>query len=116
MTIFFPILMAFGILSCLPAWFASRRRKQASRWTLFAILPGLACWVLLASAGVGPQSLSNLVIELLDLVLGSVVLYYLKVFLLDRVTTQPGRNTVYMVVLTLVAAVLLRLLMPQLPA
>lgn len=116
MTIYSPILIAFGILSCLPAWFVSRRRGQAGRWTLFAMLPGPACWLLLAAAGVGSQNLANLVIELLDLVLGSVVLYYLKVFLLDRVTPRPGRNTAYLVALTLVAALLLRLLMPQLPA
>jgi hypothetical protein len=75
----------------------------------------LAGWIVLAAAGVGPQGLSNLVVELFDLVLGSVVLYYLKVFVLDRYTTDPGRNTAFVVAICLSAAVLLRLLMPLLP-
>ena len=115
MTLMFLFFMIFGVLSCMPAWFASRRRQQASGWDLFVALPGCLCWIALAGLGVGPQSLSNLVVELFDLVLGSIVLYYLKVFLLDRFTEKPGRNTAYIVAITLVAAILLRLLMPVLP-
>jgi len=115
MTLLLPLLMAFGILSCLPAWFASRRRGQAGRWSLFAVLPGLLVWALLAAAGIGPQSLVNLVMELFDLVLGSIVLYYLKVFVLDRYTRSPDRNTAYVIVIASLAALLLRLFMPALP-
>ncbi len=110
---YFPIFLAFCMLSCLPAWFVSRRRGQAGRWSLFAVLPGLIVWYFLAAAGVGQPSLSNLVAESFDLALGSIVLYYLKVFLLDRYTGQPARNTVYLMVVALGAAVLLRLFMPQ---
>ena len=116
MTVYFPIIAAFGVLSCLPGWFAARRRGQAGTGSLFIILPGLIGWLLLARADIGPQSLANLVIELSDLTLGSVVLYYLKVFVLDRYTAHPGRNTAYVVLVTLAAAVLLRLFMPQLSA
>lgn len=111
----FLFFLIFGVLSCLPAWFASRRRQQASGWDLLVALPGCLCWIALAGLGVGPQSLSNLVVELFDLVLGSIVLYYLKVFLLDRFTENPGRNTVYVVVISVAVAVLLRLFMPVLP-
>ncbi|HKL26623.1 MAG TPA: hypothetical protein VJ910_10400 [Desulfuromonadales bacterium] len=113
MTVFFPIVAAFGVLSCLPAWFAARRRGQAGTGSLFIILPGLVGWLLLATAGIGPQSLSSLVIELSDLTLGSVVLYYLKVFVLDRYTEHPRRNTAYVVLVTLATAVLLRFYMPH---
>lgn len=114
-TIFFPIFLAFCLISCLPAWFTSRRRGQAGRWSLFTVLPGLIGWYLLAVSGVGQPGLSNLVAESFDLTLGSIILYYLKVFLLDRYAGQPARNTAYMVVIALGAAVLLRLLMPQIP-
>lgn len=113
MTVFFPIVAIFGVLSCLPAWFAARRRRQAETGSLFIILPGLAAWLLLAEAGVGTQGPSNLIIELSDLTLGSVVLYYLKVFILDRYTQRPARNTAYVVFVTLAAAVLLRFYMPH---
>ncbi len=116
MTVYFPIFLAFCLLSCLPAWFVSRRRGQGGRWSLFAVLPGLIGWYFLAAAGVGRQELSNLVAEPFDLTLGTIVLYYLKVFLLDRLTTRPARNTFYLIVLCLVAALLLRLYMPQLSA
>ena len=115
MTVLFLFFIIFGVLSCLPAWFASRRSKQASEWSLFTVLPGQLSWIALAGLGVGAQSLSNVVIELTDLVLGSIVLYYLKVFLLDRFSDRPGRNTAYVVAITIVAAVLLRLIMPVLP-
>lgn len=112
MTVFFPIVAAFGVLSCLPGWFAARRRQQAGPASLFIILPGLVAWLLLAGAGVGSQNFSSLLVELFDLTLGSVVLYYLKVFILDRYTPYPGRNTLYVILVTLAAATLLRLYMP----
>lgn len=114
-TIFFPIFLAFCLISCLPAWFTSRRRGQAGRWSLFSVLPGLIGWYLLAVSGVGQPVLSNLVAESFDLSLGSIVLYYLKVFLLDRYTHSPGRNTAYVIAIALLAAILLRLFMPPLP-
>jgi len=116
MTVYFPIFLAFCMLSCLPAWFVSRRRGQGGRWSLFAVLPGLIGWYLLAAAGVGRPELANHLAEPFDLMLGSIVLYYLKVFLLDRYTANPARNTAYLVAVALSAAVLLRLFMPQLSA
>ena len=115
MTLLFLFLIIFGVLSCLPAWFTSRRRNQASEWSLFTVVPGFLCWIALAGIGVGPQSLSNLVIELTDLVLGSIVLYYLKVFLFDRRIGNPRRNTIYVIAISVATAVLLRLFMPVIP-
>jgi hypothetical protein len=115
MTVYFPIFLAFCMLSCLPAWFASRRRDQAGRWSLCAVLSGLIGWYVLAAAGVGRMGLPNLVAESFDLALGSIVLYYLKVFILDRYAGRPARNSAYLVVVALGAAVLLRLFMPEIP-
>ena len=113
MTVFFPIVAIFGVLSCLPAWFVSRRRQQAGTGSLFIILPGLAGWLLLVSAGVGTSDPANLIMELFDLTLGSVVLYYLKVFMLDRYSRHARRNTLYVIFVTLAAATLLRFSMPH---
>jgi hypothetical protein len=77
-------------------------------------MPALVLWVGLSAVGVGPQSLSNLV-EVPILVGLAIALYYLKVFVTDRVSSTPRLTTAAVIFVTMLSAVLLRLLMPLLP-
>lgn len=113
MSLFLPLLALFGTAACLPGWRYARRRQRASHWSLLIIVPGLLAWLALASAGIGPQGLSNLVMELFDLTIGTIGLYYFKVMLLDRINQKPEQNSVLLVTVSMAAALLLRLLMPE---
>jgi predicted branched-subunit amino acid permease len=99
---------------CVPAYVASRRRGDESRWLLFASLPSIVVWVSLTGIGYGAQSLSN-IIEVFWLIAASIVLCYLKVFLLDRKIRKPAKTTYYMMGALTLAAILLRTFMPVLP-
>ena len=107
MTIIFPAIQVITLLACLPAYRVARKRQNEPVWSLFLVAPCLLTWI-------GAQSLSNLV-ELFDLMLGTVLLYYLKVFMMDRSNPSPVFNNLVVIVVTVFAAVLLRLYMPVLP-
>lgn len=111
-------LVAVGLtvaaLLNLPAWWYARRTRGAS-WALPVLgAPSLVVWLALVVAGVGAQSLSNLV-EVAWLLVASVPACYAQVFILDRLTQRPRANTLGMAVVLCIVAVALRLLMPALP-
>lgn len=114
MTVTFPVLLLIAGALCFPAYLVSRGRGGESRWLLFASLPAIAVWVLLTGFGYGPQSLSNL-IEVFGLLAASIVLCYLKVFLLDRQMGNPKQTTYLLMALLVLGAFLLRTFMPLLP-
>ena len=114
MLLVFPIIQLVTLLACLPAYRTARERQEEPVWSLFLVAPCLLVWIAMTMAGVGAQSFSNLV-ELFDLMLGTVILYYLKVFMMDRVNQSPVLNNFIVIMITVMAAVLLRMYMPLLP-
>lgn len=114
MTILLPIVILIPMLFCLPAWFIARKRYNATTWSLTYAVPGMVLWVGLAVSGVGSQSLGNLV-ELLYLSFGAVPLYYLKVMFIDKIRPDTRLNTIIATVMLCFAAIILRLVMPELP-
>ena len=114
MTIVFPILQFFSFVACLPAYRVAKQRQEEPVWALFLVAPCMILWIVLTMLGIGAQSMSNLV-ELFDLMLGTVMLYYAKVFIFDKINQTPVKNNLLVIAVTLVAAVLLRLFMPVLP-
>ncbi len=111
MAIVFPVLQIFALLACLPAYRVARKRHQEPVWALFLVAPCMILWIVLTMNGIGSQGPTNMV-ELFDLMLGTVILYYVKVFIFDRIYPTPVRNNLVVILVTLVAAVLLRLYMP----
>jgi len=71
-------------------------------------------WVSLTGLGYGAQSLSN-IIEVFWIVAASIVLCYLKVFLLDGKIEKPAKTTYCMMGVLTLGAILLRAFMPVLP-
>jgi hypothetical protein len=114
MFLVFPALFVLAAVLCIPGWLYARRRQGASWLLLCLAVPAAVVWMLLTGAGVGAQSLSN-IIEVLVLVLLSVVGCYLQIFLLDRYFPKPRRTSVWLAVLVALVGVVLRLTMPVLP-
>lgn len=108
------LLVAMATMS-LPAWYAAKRRNQATAWLLTGGIPALCVWFLLAGTGIGPQSLSNLAIETGILAILSVVSAYIQPFLLNRRFANHRRTAAFCAAGLVVAAIVLRLAMPVLP-
>lgn len=114
MTLLLPIVVLVPILFCLPGWLIARKRYAATPWSLTYAVPALILWVALAMAGIGSQSLGN-IIELIYLSFGAVPLYYLKVMFIDKIRPNQRMNTIILTLSLCVIAVVLRLVMPVLP-
>ncbi len=115
MLLAFPVLILAAAVLCVPAWLVARRRDRGSVWLLFLSCPAIALWVVMADAGVGQTaSLSNL-IEVFWLLAGGIVLAYVKVFAVDRITPRWRVTTYGAIAMLAGAAAILRLLMPTLP-
>ncbi|NLD37090.1 MAG: hypothetical protein GX654_09490 [Desulfatiglans sp.] len=114
MTILFPALILIVAILCAPAYLVSRRKGDESKWFLIASLPAIVLWIGLTGIGYGAQSLSN-IIEIFWILLATVVVSYLKVFLIDRKTQKPRQATYIMMALLAIGAFLLRAFMPVLP-
>jgi hypothetical protein len=107
----FPFLALVPGLITLPGWLWARRRRPQSVWLLFLAVPGLVTWIALAWAGVGSQSLGN-VVELFAVAAAAIAAGYAKFILFDRWTRSAG---VVALVAVVVLTVVLRLLMPVVP-
>ncbi|MDT8441300.1 MAG: hypothetical protein RQ723_06535 [Desulfuromonadales bacterium] len=107
MTLFFPLLQLCGLLACLPAYRVARRRQDEPVWSLFLVTPAFLVWIGMTLSGLGANVAGHLA-ELFDLVLLTIVLYYIKVFLLDRRNGSPVFNNLLVVAATSGVAILLR--------
>lgn len=114
MFVLFPALMVLAVALCVPAWRYARQRQGASWLLLLLGVPATIVWILLSAAGVGAQSLSNL-IEVPGLLLLSVVACHLQVFLLDRLFPRPAHTSVWLAGALVLIALVLRLTVPVLP-
>ena len=114
MTILFSVLVLFAGILCIPAYLVSRRRGDESKWFLVGAVPAIALWIVLTGSGYGAQSLSN-IIEIFLMLIATVVLGYLKVFIIDRKMRKPKRSTYSMMAILTLGALLLRTCMPVLP-
>lgn len=109
-------LSMIGISGALriPAWRFSKRKGSQTKWLLFLSTPALLLWIVLTAAGLGAQSLAN-IIEVFPIAGLGVVAAYLRVFLLDGITGKPKENTRSLILALMALALVLRLFMPTLP-
>lgn len=114
MTVLFPVIAVMGFLLCLPARAVAKREKRWFPWDFAGPIGAVVLWILLASFGVGHQSLSHL-IEIPLALLFAVLALYLRVFVMDRFIGEPKVNSLVVVALALAFVCGLRLFMPYLP-
>ena len=108
-------LSLFAILLIIPGWHLLRRERPQSPSLLALPVFGMLLWIALVAAGVGPQSLSNLV-ELFGVAAAGVAAAYVKFLALDRSPVLQSRGAVFISFAMVALVVLgLRMLMPELP-
>jgi len=95
-----------------PGWMIARRRKPQGPAILLLSLPGIVLWTILTAAGIGAQSLSN-VIEIFGIAVVSVIVAYVKLFIMDRHAMKDSGIIALLIVLGV--TLLLRLFMPVIP-
>ena len=110
----FIILLIILAMLCLPAYLVSRRNGNESKWFLVSALPAIALWIGLTATGYGAQSLAN-IIEVFLVLLATVIMSYLKVFLIDPKLHKPKQTTYIMMGVLIITVFVLRTFMPSLP-
>jgi hypothetical protein len=114
MATLFLVLAALAILLILPGWLWFRRKRPQSAWLLALPVLGIGLWVALTLAGVGAQSLSNIV-ESIGIAATAVLVAYIKFLVLDRSSVLRSRGTAIAFSIVALVTVALRLFMPVLP-
>jgi hypothetical protein len=97
-----------------PGWCKADQRKRQGASVLFLPLAGMALWGVLIVAGLGAQSLANL-IEVVIVCAMAVVVAYVKFHVLDHAIQSAGKRAIAAWGLLAIAVIALRLLMPALP-
>jgi len=97
-----------------PGWYWAKKRYSQTWLLLFLPTAGIVFWMLLTFAGVGPQSLSNL-IEVFFVAVAAIAAAYLKFLLFDRIDSTRSRGNLFAVAIVVVVTIGLRLFMPWLP-
>jgi len=108
----FIVLVLISIILMLPGWYAARIKLPQSPAILGVSLAGVSLWILIASLGIGPQSLSNL-IETPIVAAAAVIVAYIKMFLLESKKVKHAVLISYGAIIIIVMA--LRLFMPLIP-
>ena len=114
MVVFFTFFLSLYYLIAFPGGIRAYQRGQLSLGDAFLPLSVFAAWSLLATLGIGAQSLGNLV-ELVVLLGASVALFYIRLWYVKLHPTNAILSlfALYFVVITLV--VLTRMIFPLIP-
>jgi len=112
MLVFFTALTIISAALTAPGWLIARRRQPQGPAIIFLILPGIILWAVLTAAGIGPQSLSNIV-EVFGIATVSVIAAYIKLFFMDR--REMKNSGIISLLIVLGFTLLLRLFMPLIP-
>jgi hypothetical protein len=114
MVVLFGALSIVAILIILPGWLFFRRRNAQSVWLLALPIFGIGFWLALAAAGLGSQSLANIV-EVFGIATFAIVAAYIKFLAFDRSAALYSRGTFIAFAAVAVVTVGIRLFMPILP-
>lgn len=110
----FTLLLVFAVLLIFPGWLWFRSKSTQTAWLLALPVFGITFWIALVVAGIGPQSLSNL-IEVLGVVVASVLMPYIKFLVIDRSPTFRSRGLIICYASVTLITLGFRLLMPLIP-
>lgn len=114
------MIISFIALIFLYALFGSLAFVYAKRWKTLSWIDAatpflvVALWMLLTAQGYGHQSLSH-VIEVPTVLLATLIFLYIRVFVLDRVTSNHRLNSYAFLGVSLLSVLLIRTFMPYLP-
>ena len=112
MIVLFAALIIISVVLIAPGWLIARRQKPQGPVLLFMAVPGILLWMILTAAGIGAQSLSNIV-EVFMVTIVSVFASYIKFFILDRWEMKQSATIALLIVLGV--TLLLRFFMPVMP-
>ncbi|GAL16927.1 hypothetical protein JCM19235_5476 [Vibrio maritimus] len=114
MVVFFTFFLSLYYLIAFPGGVRAYQKGQLSLGDAFLPLSVFATWSLLATSGIGAQSLGNLV-ELVFLLGASVALFYIRLWYVKLHPTNAALSLIalYCIVITLV--VLTRMSFPLIP-
>jgi hypothetical protein len=114
MIVVFLALLLFTSLASAPAWWDARRRGTWIAWDFASLVVPFGLWLVLASAGFGGESLSNIV-ETFVLAAVIPIFHSIRVFFVDRRFKYWPRNSIIVFVAANLVAIGLRALVPTLP-
>lgn len=97
-----------------PGWRKADQGKMQGAAVLFLPLMGIVLWGALIFAGLGAQSMSNL-IEVYIVCAMAVSIAYIKFYLFDYKFQSAWKSTVAACAMLAIAVIALRMLMPVLP-
>lgn len=110
----FIILLVVSPVLCVPAWYVAQKRKSWFAWDYGTVFGPTVCWYALSIAGVGHQSMGNL-IELLIVAAFVPLAISFRIFFLDKLLNNPLRSSLIIGAVCFILPLVLRLTMPQLP-
>ena len=110
----FLILLVVSSLLCVPAWYFAQKRKSWFEWDYGTVFGPAPFWYALSIAGVGHQSLGNL-IELLIVATFVPLAVSWRIFFLDKLLKNPIRSSLIIGAVCFILPLVLRLTMPLLP-
>lgn len=108
------LIVAAGLLLCLPAWKVGRTRHHWHGWDYASALGPVPFWFALLFMRIGHTSMSNL-IELPVVALFVPLALTLKVFLIDQKVKDTRYSSIIVCALCFALPLALRLVMPNLP-
>ena len=114
MIVLLTLLSVLATLLILPGWLWFRREHPQSVSLLILPIFGVGLWVVITSAGIGPQSLSNIV-ESFAVAATAVIMVYLKFLALDRSQALQSQGTTIAFLVVALVTLGLRLFMPLIP-
>lgn len=112
MVVLYTMLTIISAALTAPGWMRARKKKPHGPAILFLVLPGIFLWTGLTAAGIGPQSLANIV-EVFGIAAVSVIVAYVKLFFMDR--REMKNSGIISLLIVLGLTLLLRLFMPLIP-
>jgi hypothetical protein len=93
---------------------SARKRGGWFPWDYATVLGPVPFWYVLSIVQIGHQSMGNL-IEMVIVAVFVPLVISLRVFVLDRFWGRSERNSLFVLVLSFLFVVVIRLLMPELP-
>ena len=106
-------ILTYALLSIIAVVYA---KKKSAFFATDILQPFImiSLWIFLAALGIGHQSLSHM-IEIPLLLAISLVILYLRVFLIDRYFSNYRKNSLVAFICMLLLTILIRVFMPYLP-
>ena len=109
------ILIVLTSLASAPAWWNARRRGAWVAWDYASLVVPFGLWLVLVTAGVGPDKTLSNVVELFFLTAAVPILHSVRVFVVDGLFEYRRKNSIVVFVIASLISIGLWALVPTLP-